>query len=394
VRVLSDTPASAELVVIGGGIVGAGTAFWCTRAGIRTLLVEARPALGQFTTAVAAGGYRLQLDHPDELPLVRRSVELFHRFAEETGQRRYDPGLRAQGYLWLTADPARVGGQRALVEAQRSWGVDGVEHLSGDAVRERFPWLSQEVVGARFRAGDGLIDPRALTMGLADGSDAEVVTGWPVHRILVRNGRVEGVAGPRGSVSADAVVVACGPLSAPLLRSAGVELPLRALRRQRLAVWGAPEIPADAPMTIDEDTTAHWRPTRFGAFGLFPDPAESGGEPHDQVPADPAFALRLLDPASDVALARVAPFWRDVWQRNTAQWAVQAGEYTMTPDQRPLIGPGPLEGLWVNTGYSGHGVMASPAGSELLAGLLSGAASPAENPFHLNREFVASTQSF
>jgi len=147
-------------------------------------------------------------------------------------------------------------------------------------------------------------------------------------------------------------------------------------------------------MTIDEDTTAHWRPTRFGAFGLFPDPAEAAGEPHDQVAADPAFALRLLDPASDVALARVAPFWHEVWERNTAQWAVQAGEYTMTPDQRPLIGPGPVEGLWINTGYSGHGVMASPAGSELLAGLLSGAASPAENPFHLDRTFVASTQAF
>jgi glycine/D-amino acid oxidase-like deaminating enzyme len=394
VRVLSDTPASADLVVIGGGIVGAGTAFWCTRAGIRTLLVEARPALGQFTTAVAAGGYRLQLDHHDELRLVRRSVELFHHFAEETGQTRYDPNVQPQGYLWLTADPGRVEAQRALVDAQRLWAVDGVEHLSGDAARERFPWLSPCVVGARFRAGDGLIDPRTLTMGLAEASDALVVTGWPVERILVSGGRVAGVAGPRGSVAAGSVVVACGPLSAPLLRSAGVELPVRALRRQRLAVWGAPEIPAGAPMTIDEDTTAHWRPTQFGAFGLFPDPAESGGEPHQQVPADPAFALRLLDPASDVALARTAPFWADVWERNTAQWVVQAGEYTMTPDQRPLIGPGPVDGLWINTGYSGHGVMASPAGSELLAGLLSGAASPAENPFPLDRDFVVSTQAF
>jgi sarcosine oxidase subunit beta len=169
-------------------------------------------------------------------------------------------------------------------------------------------------------------------------------------------------------------------------------LPVEPVRRQRAVLWNEPAIPADAPMTIDEDTTAHWRPAGGGAYLLYPDPTEPAAEPLDHVPADPGFALRLLDPRSPISLARTAPFWGEVFGRNTAQWAVQAGQYTMTPDQRPLIGPTEVEGLYVNTGYSGHGVMGGPAGSELLAGLIAGTRT--DNPFRLDRAFSAAAQAF
>src|SRR5437763_5697794 len=100
-RRIGELPSRAELVVVGSGIVGAATAFYAARAGLRPLVVERRPALCSMTTAVAAGGYRLQLEHRQEVELVGRSVRLFERFAEETGQSLYDPGLRRQGYLWL-----------------------------------------------------------------------------------------------------------------------------------------------------------------------------------------------------------------------------------------------------------------------------------------------------
>jgi len=88
-------------------------------------------------------------------------------------------------------------------------------------------------------------------------------------------------------------------------------------------------------------------------------------------------------------VARVTPFWRQVWQRGTANWMLQAGQYTMTPDHRPLIGPTPVDGLYVNTGYSGHGIMGSPAGSRLLIDVLSGAIPADQNPFRLDRTFMA-----
>jgi len=77
-----------------------------------------------------------------------------------------------------------------------------------------------------------------------------------------------------------------------------------------------------------------------------------------------------------------------VWERNTAPWLLQAGQYTMTPDHLPLIGPTAVGGLWVNTGYSGHGVMGGPAGSKLLIDLLTGARPGGSNPFRLDRTFV------
>jgi sarcosine oxidase subunit beta len=388
----SELPSRAELVVIGSGIVGAATAFFASRAGLSVLLVERRRALCSLTTAVAAGGYRLQLEHREELELVGRTVQLIERFAEETGQTLHDPGMRRQGYLWLARSGEIAERQRELVDRQRGWGVDGVELLSGDQTRERFPWVPADVVQARFRQDDGLIEPKRIAMGLLEGSDADVVTGVGVTGFQRSAGRLVAVETDHGRIGCDVCVIAAGPLSELLTRAAGIDLPVSAVRRQRVLLWDVPEVPRDAPMTIDEQTTTHWRPVASGAYLLYPDAAEPGGPPVEQVPADPDFALRLLDPASEIAVAHTAGFWRQVWERAGSAWVVQAGQYTMTPDQRPLIGPTEVEGIHVNTGYSGHGVMAGPAGGEILAQLLSGARS--DNPFRLDREFVPATQAF
>jgi sarcosine oxidase subunit beta len=106
------------------------------------------------------------------------------------------------------------------------------------------------------------------------------------------------------------------------------------------------------------------------------------------VAPDPGFAFQVLDPAGPAALARVAPFWRDVWDRGSAPWFLQAGQYTMTPDRRALIGETEVTGLYVNTGYSGHGVMASPAASRILAEVMTGKRTPDDNPFRPHRVFA------
>src|SRR6266511_149294 len=154
IRYLPGLPRTAELVVIGGGIVGAATAFHAARAGLRPLVLERRPALCSLTTAVAAGGFRLQLETREQLELVRESAELFLHFAEATGQRGYDPAVRQQGYLWLTTTAEGAERQRRLVERQRAWGVGDVDLLDGDEARRAFPFLAKEVVQARFRAAE------------------------------------------------------------------------------------------------------------------------------------------------------------------------------------------------------------------------------------------------
>jgi sarcosine oxidase subunit beta len=340
---------------------------------------------------VAAGGYRLQLEHREELELVRPTLALLEAFGERTQQSRFDPRLRPAGYLWLTADPETAERQRALVERQRAWGVDGVELLDRAALDARFPWVAPSVLQARFRQQDGLLDPRAIALGLL--VRIPLALGVTVTGFEAPGGRLAAVATDRGRVACERAVIACGPLSGRVAELAGVTLPVQAVRRQRVVLWDAPELPAGAPMTIDEDTTTHFRPIPGGAFLLHPDAEEPAAEPTETVPADPDFAPRLLDPASPVAMARAVPAWEEVW-RGSAQWAVQAGQYTMTPDQRPLIGETEVAGLYVNTGYCGHGVMAGPGGGELLAGLLDGEAPAGRNPFRLDRRFHRATQAF
>ena len=353
--------------MIGGGVVGAATAFHASRAGLRPLIVEARSQLCTLTTPVAAGAFRLQFDDREELELVRESVELFTHFADVTGQRTYDPGVVERGYLWLATSQGTVARQRTLVRQLHAWGQTDVALLDGDEVRERWPWVAPEVRQARWRAADGFLDTKELTFGLAEGSGAGLLLDHPVTGFDVQAGRLRGVKTPGGTIETGAAVIATGPLSGPLAALAGVHLPLVTVRRQKLILPDVPEVPADGPMTIDEESGAHWRPAHGrGAWLLHTDPATEPSEPTMDVPTDHRFAFRLMDPASPVSVARVVPFWRDVWERGSRHWMLQAGQYTVTPDHRPLIGETEVRGLFVNTGYSGHGIMLGPAGSRLL----------------------------
>lgn len=384
-KYLTEPPASAELVVIGGGVIGAATAFHAAQAGLKPLIVEARPALCTLTTPVAAGAFRLQFDDLEELTLVRESAELFLHFREVTEQDRYDLRVRQQGYLWLTTDQRNAERQRALVARLHEWGQGDVELLTGDEVRHRFPYVDENVVQARWRGGDGFLDTTQLTFGLVHGSGAEVMVDCAATGFVASGGRLTGVRTTKGVVPTDVAVIAAGPLSGLLAGAEGIDLPIVTVRRQKLILPQVAEVPPHAPMTVDEDTGVHWRPALAGAWLLFTDPATPESPPADNVPVDPAFAFQLLDPTSPFSVARVVPFWRAVWDRGAAPWLLQAGQYTMTPDHRPLIGPLWIEGLWVNTGYSGHGIMLGPAGSRLLVDLLTGKAEL--NPFAPGRAF-------
>jgi sarcosine oxidase, subunit beta len=376
----AEVPRTAELVVIGGGVVGAATAFQVARNEIQPVIVEARGALCTLTTPKATGGFRLQFDNREELALVRESVELFLTFPEATGQREHDLGIRQQGYLWLTTEPDRV-------ERQRSWGLIDVEVLSPDDVRHRFPYVGPNVLQGRFRAADGFLDTTQLTLGLAKASGAPVVLEARVIGFRTEHGRLIGVETSRGPIATERVVVACGPLSGRVAAMAGIELPIETVLRHKLTIPDVPEAAGDAPMTIDEETGTHWRPAAKGAWLLCTDPRTPPGPPTEEPRPDPGFTATVLHPSSPLGAARIVPFWREVWKRGGHDWHVEAGQYTMTPDHRPLIGPTTVEGLYVNTGYSGHGIMGSPAGSRILADLLTGRIAARDNPFRLDRAF-------
>ena len=140
-------------------------------------------------------------------------------------------------------------------------------------------------------------------------------------------------------------------------------------------------------MTIDEDTGSYWRPALAGAWLLFTDPATPESPPADNFPVDSGLCLPAPRPLQPVLRGPRghAVLAGGVETEVSVHWLLQAGQYAVTPDHRPLIGPTKVEGLWVNSGYSGHGIMLGPAGSRHLVDLFTGKAE--SNPFAPDRAF-------
>jgi sarcosine oxidase subunit beta len=387
-QVTTDLPTSADLVVIGGGIVGAATAFFASRAGLSVVLLEKRPALCTLTTPVSTGAFRLQFDNPEEVALVREGIDLFEHFAEVAELDGYDLGIRQQGYLFCATSDAGAQHQRHFVEALHGWGVSDVELLSGDEARYRFPYLSPRIIQSRFRGGDGWLDPKRLTFGYARASGARVCLDTPAIGFVTRGDRVTGVQTPRGSIACAHAVVATGPFAAPVAALAGLTLDLRPTIRHKLVIPELPALPADSPMTIHEETAAHWRPGLRGGYALWTEPETPPGDPLENVPTSVDFAFGLLDPRSPRSLAQLSPIWETAWEAGTLNWLLQAGQYTYTPDHRPLLGPSDIAGLVLNVGYSGHGIMASAGGSRLVVDALLGRVAAEANPFRPQRVMV------
>ena len=388
VQVADDLPQSADVVVVGGGIVGAATAFFARRRGLRVVLLEKRPALCTLTTPASTGAFRLQFDNPEEIALVSEGIELFDNFAEVAELPGYDLCIRKQGYLFCARSEVGAQHQRHFVEALRGWGVLDVELLSGDEARYRFPYLSAEIIQARFRADDGWLDPKRLTLGYARASGAVVCLETPAIGFELHGDHLTGVRTPRGSIACEHAVVATGPFGAPVANMAGLQLDLRPTIRHKMVIPELPALPADGPMTIDEETAAHWRPALAGCYALWTEPGTPPGEPLENVPTSVDFAFGLLDPRSSRSLARLSPIWESVWQEGSLYWVLQAGQYTYTPDHRPLLGPSDVPGLVLNVGYSGHGIMAGAGGSRLVVDAMLGRIPPEANPFRPQRTML------
>jgi len=403
-RVAERIPPTADLVVVGGGVVGCATALAATGAGLRTVVLDARPRPATLTTPAATGAFRLQFDNAEELALVREGIDFMDDVAARTGLPGYDIDLVRRGYLFCAFEEASIARQRSIVELQRTFGLDDVEILSGDETRARFPYVSPDVRQSRFRHGDGTLDQVRLAwayaLGASNGQGVErpagsaaatFALGTRATGFRIGGDRVEAVETTAGEIAAPLVVLATGPFLAATAALAGVSLDIRPTRRQKVVLPEVPEVPSDAPMTIDEENATHWRPALRGAFLLCTEPGTTAGEPAWEVPGSPDFAFRLLDPASPLSAARLCPFWADSWERGD-RWYLQAGQYEYTPDRRPYIGRVGPDGLAVNGGYSGHGVMSSAGGSRLLLDLLLGrdTAPPgglraADDPFRVDR---------
>ncbi|HZH32967.1 MAG TPA: FAD-binding oxidoreductase [Pyrinomonadaceae bacterium] len=365
---------TADVVIIGGGIVGASVAFHLAERGCANVLVlERESAPGMGSTGRATGGVRAQFATAINIRMSRYSIEFFTRFEEATG---HPCGYEPAGYLFVATSEAHLDYLKQTRERQRAEGLANVELVGADEIARRVPGLrTKDVLGGSFCQTDGFIAPLKVLHGFMARATARGVRLWTeaqVTKIEVAGGRVAGVETSRGRIETRAVVNATGAWAAGTARLAGVEIPVVPLRRQLVSVRPRAPLPAGLPMVIDMSDGFHFRPESRdmmadagaasppGALMAWPDDAETPGFKTD---FDPAFTEKVF------RRARVrAPFLADA-SVNASR--CRAGLYEVTPDHHAIIGESPeVAGLFFANGFSGHGVMHSPATGRLVSELI------------------------
>jgi sarcosine oxidase subunit beta len=347
---------TADVVIVGGGIVGASVAWHLTKAGCRDVVILEREShQGKGSTGKSMGGVRAQFALEADIRMSLHSIAFFRDFERITG---HPSGYRPQGYLFLATSEHHVKVLAQNRERQLAAGLANVQAVSRQEILAMVPQLrADDIRGGNFCATDGFVDPHSVMTGFSRGIEIErdaAVTG-----INVDGRGITGVRSALKSIATRTVVNAAGPWAAEIARMAGAELPVQPLRRMLVPTEPFDKVTHDAPMTVDMSTGFHFRPEGRGFLLAWADPEESPGFRTD---VDRGFVEKILMQAG-----RRVPAFQEV-QVNPAR--VWAGLYEMTPDHHPILGRGPVEGLYFANGFSGHGVMHSPATGLILADLI------------------------
>jgi glycine/D-amino acid oxidase-like deaminating enzyme len=379
---------TADVVIIGSGIVGSSVAYHLAQAGCSNVLVLEREAhQGKGSTGKSMGGVRAQFATPVNIQMSKYSIDFFSKFDEVVGH----PGdYRAHGYLFCATNEKHLAYLKANKERQNALGVTNVEWVAAEDIVKMVPQLRvDDILGGTFCPTDGFVDPHSVMMGFMLNAREKGVRLWldtqvtgidvdssgrshyeqngidpagkaEPFRTSERPSRIAGVHTTRGFISTRVVVNAAGAWAAEIAKMAGAELPVEPLRRQLVPTEPFVELPQRFPMVIDMSTGFHFRREGKGILLAWNDPDETPGF---KTEFDTSFIEKILTHAASrvpvLAEAEVNP--RRAW----------AGLYEMTPDHHAIIGPAPnVEGLFFVNGFSGHGVMHSPASGRVTAELV------------------------
>lgn len=353
---------SADVVVVGGGTVGAWTAVLLAESGVRKVVLLEASTLGDGASSRAAGMVRAQGGTETAIRLGLRSQE----FYSASGERfPFDCGFRAQGYLMPCFTPAEVQQAHDRIALQHSLGLE-VEWLSSDDLDARHTGLAPGVtLGASYAPGDGYIDaPRnvlaytaALTAHRVDVRERCAFTG-----LRTVGGRVVGVDTSVGPIDTERVVLTGGPQLADVGNRAGGRIPAGGTRHQVVVTAAPPTVDIyELPMVFDLTSGIYWRPGESGGvlWGMS-NPDEPQGPAVD---FDENYYLKARDRIEHLFPAIAGLGLRRSW----------AATIDYTPDHLPILGPlltqdGPIDGTVVASA-AGHGMMWGPAVAQVAADL-------------------------
>ncbi len=351
----ADLPHSAEYVIIGGGVMGASTAYHLAQAGADDVIVLERTAhFEDSATNRCAGGVRYQFSTEVNIRLSQASLPMLERFPEEIG---VDPQYDPCGYLFVLTEHGDLERFRQNVELQHELGVN-TKWLTPEEVRSLVPMMQfEDALAGTIHDKDGLADPNSVLMGYigqARELGARIATEVEVTGLEVRGGRVRAVQTQAGEIEAGCAINAAGPWAGEVGAMAGVDLPVQPLRRQMITTTPLPDLPSDFPFVIDFARSLYFHREGEGLLTGMSNPDEKPG--FDQS-VDEAWELTAMAAAMD----------RLPMLERAGRLSGWAGLYEMTPDAHPIFGETGVEGFYVVAGFSGHGFMHGPIAGKLMA---------------------------
>ncbi len=347
-------PSHAEVVIIGGGVMGTSTAYHLAKRGIRNVvLLEREEFFGQGSTGRCAGGIRHQFSTSINIELSLKSLAMLQNFQQETGQAI---DIKLCGYLFLLSTPAEMAQFEQNVALQNSHGVMS-QIWTTEQIAKRVPLLNLDgIIGGSYYGGDGIADPSGVVNGYIAAArefGAKAFNGVSVTGIDTQTGTISAVHTNLGSIQTSTVVNAAGPWSAQIAAMVGVDLPVHPERQQILVTTPMPTIPNDFPFIIDFNQRLYFH--REGA-GLLTGMSVVGEAPTYEQTINADWTMAHMDKAMErLPIMETAG--------KLTEWA---GLYEVTPDAHPIIGQiADVRGFYAVTGFSGHGFMHGP-----IAGLL------------------------
>ncbi len=352
----------ANVVIIGGGIVGSSIAYHLTAAGCKDVVViERETTQGKGSTGKSMGGVRAQFSTPVNIQMSLYSIPFYAHFDEQLGN---PGGYRPQGYLFCATSEQHMAYLRSNYERQVSLGLRDVNIVTDEDIQKMFPQLrADDIVGGSFCSTDGFVDPYSAMIGFTSWAVEHGAKLWKNAEVIGITRDKDGVSGvdtKRGHIATRTIVNCAGAWSAQVAKMAGVDLPVEPLRRMLVPTEPFDRFPKSAPMIIDMSNGFHFRPEGPGFLLAWNDPEETPGYKTD---FDPTFVEKILTRA-----ANRVPIFEELAVNPKRAWA---GLYEMTPDHHPILGPViGCPGLFLANGFSGHGVMHAPATGKILSDLI------------------------
>ncbi len=371
----------ASVAIIGGGIIGASTAYNLATRGVTDIVILEKSKASSESTSASLGGFRYQFSDELNVKLSQRSLGIIEKFEDLTG---YDPLVKHDGYLFIASTPPSFEQLKKNRTLQRRLGVP-VDLVLQEDLEERYPFYRFDgILGGTFCQEDGHASTMAVFQGYVSTAKRLGVELCEHTEVIAIERKVPNgflLRTSKGLIAADSVVIAAGAYSGLVGKLARVDIPIKPYPRKILITHSFSDgIPLNIPLIVDVDSTF--------AFGREGKKLIMSNNPETVSSFDLTFPPDFDEKVIQAAIQRVP-----ATQHCSLSYA-NVGLYEMTPDSNPIVSEIPgIEGLYCCAGFAGHGFMHSPAIGELLAELITKRKPSLDiSNYHIQRFRKASTE--